>query len=171
MQIPILGFDIPFGADNGTWAEAGQYCVWTQRYAHDAELPRVTELAGGEVREAPGDTTSFRLIPAGMAHRIAPLFGYWRISDADTLFFRSLQDADVRCAVVVSVGATTYANEQWLRTCPRCHAELARASFDAKRLGFPAFLQFAAERERAFDADAALRTCASCGCVHSPSGA
>jgi len=163
---PILGFDIPFGADDDAWAEANQYCVWTQRFPAAAPALHVIERIDGTVKDAPPAPQALRLIPAGMQHRIAHLFGFWRESDADTLFFRSEQGADIRYAMVVSVGAVAYKIEQLFWTCPACQGELARFFFEAGRYGLPAFWNFALERSREFNLEDAARTCDQCGTIH-----
>ena len=165
MSLPVMGFDIPFGADDDAWTVANQYGIWTKRFWPTAGK-RLVERPDGAVNEAPETPQAMRLIPAGMPHRIANLFGFWRQSDADTLFFRSEQDEDTRYALVVSIGAVNYKNEQLFWTCPGCRTELARCSFEAKRFGLPAFWEFAAERTREFNADEAARTCKGCGTVH-----
>lgn len=166
MSLPVMGFDIPFGADDDSWTVANQYGLWTKRFEPSAEKLRVVERIDGVVNDAPAAPQTMRLIPAGMQHRIAHLFGFWRASDADTLFFRSEQDDGTRYALVVSIGALNYKHEQMLWTCPDCQAELARFSFEAKRYGLPAFWEFAEERTREFNGDAAARTCKACGAVH-----
>ena len=127
MSLPVMGFDIPFGADDDSWTVANQYGLWTKRFEPSAEKLRVVERIDGVVNDAPAAPQTMRLIPAGMQHRIAHLFGFWRASDADTLFFRSEQDDGTRYALVVSIGALNYKHEQMLWTCPDCQAELARS--------------------------------------------
>lgn len=163
---PVSGFDIPFGADDDAWNMANQYGVWSRRYSPAAPMLRVIERVDGRVKDTPISSQTLRMIPAGMQHRVAHLFGFWRVSDADTLFFRSEQGEDVRYALVVSVGADTYRTEQIAWSCPKCETELAQYSFESKRFGLPAFWQFALERVREFNADDKLRTCKACGAVH-----
>ena len=166
MSQPLMGFDIPFGADSEAWTIANQYGVWTQRFSAADPVLHVVERVDGAINDAPAAPQALRLIPAGMQHHIAHLFDFWRASDADTLYFRSEQGADVRYALVVSIGAVNYKHEQMLWTCPSCQSELSRFSFEAKRYGLPAFWEFAVERSREFNADDAVRTCKACGTVH-----
>jgi hypothetical protein len=56
-----------------------------------------------------------------------------------------------------------------LWVCPKCATPMARSAFDTARRGFEAFLPFALDRVRSFNADPAMRTCHSCGAVHPPS--
>ena len=32
MSLPVMGFDIPFGADDDAWTVANQYGIWTKRF-------------------------------------------------------------------------------------------------------------------------------------------
>jgi hypothetical protein len=163
---PVLGFDIPFGADDGTWTDANQYSIWTQRFPVSAPVLHVVERIDGAVNDVQGAPQALRLIPARMQHRIDHLFGFWRESDADTLFFRSEQGADVRYALVVSVGAVSFKNESLFWTCPSCQTELTRQDFETRRYGMAAFWEFALERVREFNATETLRSCKKCGTVH-----
>jgi hypothetical protein len=166
MSQPLSGFDIPFGGDDEAWTQANQYGVWTQRFPVATPVLHVIERIEGAVSEAPGAPQALRLIPAAMPHRIAHLFGFWRESDADTLFFRSEQGGDVRYALVVSVGAVTYKSERLFWTCPSCQSELARFDYESRRFGLPEFWRFALERVREFNGDNAARKCPTCGTVH-----
>lgn len=165
----ILGIDIPFGADDDAWVQANLYWVWTKRFPIADPPLRPVELIDGRINETGEASQILRLIPAGMAHRIDGLFGFWHTSDADTLFFRSEQGDDVRYALVVSAGSPDFKTDELFWTCPGCGNELTRATFDSRRHGYGAFWEFALERTRAFNADAAVRTCSACGAIHSGS--
>jgi hypothetical protein len=106
------------------------------------------------------------VIPAGRPHRLAHLFGFWRVSDGDTFVLLAQEEGLTRYGFVASTSAPSYARERLRFSCPNCRRLLKALAFDARRLGFERYWDEALAEARAFSADLAVRRCPQCGAVH-----
>lgn len=162
--LPVLGYDVPLEGPNG-WHEVNRYLLWTGHFPLDAPPVAMQEFVEGKIVTLPVKRRSFSLIPAGTPHRLTHLFGFWRVSDADMLVLRAeLPEATYLCLYVSSGPEHGHDRVQWY--CANCSSVLAPLDVDVKRFGARAFWEERSlEHVRAFNADAALRTCPH-GCLH-----
>jgi len=161
---PILGYDFPLDGPNG-WHEAHRYLIWTGHFPPGAPATALQERTAGVTTTFPVKPRSLSLVAAGTPHRLTHLFGFWRISDCDMLVVRAeLPEATYLCLYISS--GPRHRTDRVVWYCPQCGTELAPWSHDVQRFGAGAFWDRSLEAVRAFNAAAALRTCAHCGAVH-----
>jgi hypothetical protein len=162
---PVLGYDVQLDGPNG-WYEANRYLIWSGRWAPDAPSVALAErLESGPVT-LPLRKRSLSLVPANTPHRLTHLFGFWRTSDADLLVFRMEMPAANHVCLYISSGPE-HAADRLYWYCERCGKVLKQWDHDVQRFGARAFWDRALEQIRAFNADAAARTCSTCGTTHS----
>jgi hypothetical protein len=166
MEKPVLSYDVEMGGDR--WVDAGGYCLWT-RTLGAGHLPLLLWKMSDGIA-APLPTTEYVLhnIRAGLPHRLAHAFGFWRISEGDTIFLKSTEKPDTHYTLALTTGAPQYRGDTIAWFCPKCGRELASNGFETRRYGVGAFWDWALERAREFNAAEALRTCGTCGALHSP---
>lgn len=161
---PILGSDFPLEGPNG-WHQANRYLLWRGHFAPDAPPVALQERLAGRTETLPLRKRSLSLVPAGTPHRLTHLAGFWRTSDADLLVLRAELPEAIYVSLYVSSGPLHHTDRLfWL--CPKCGAELAPWVHDVERHGALAFWQHLIEPVRAFNAEAAARTCPACGELH-----
>jgi rubredoxin len=162
---PDLSHKVVVG-EGGGWHEASRYQIWTR--AFDVAQPELTmvEIRPEGLIAIPGRSRLFHVAPAGIPHHIKHLYGFYRISESDTMFIRIENDASIAYTLIVGMHSPDYKNDAYAWFCPNCGAELQRVNFQTKRYGMTAFWDAATERARAFNADVAARTCKACGHVH-----
>lgn len=163
-EAPVLGYDFPLEGPDG-WHEANRYLLWNGHFAPDAPATAIQERIEGATETLPIRARSLSLIPARTPHRLAHLFGFWRVSDADLIVLRAeLPEATYVCFYVSS--GPQHHTDRLLWYCAACGAELAPGDFNVRRLGARAFWEdYALARVRAFNGDVSLRKC-TCGSVH-----
>ena len=160
----ILSYDIPMSGDR--WQDAGGYSLWT-RTTGPGDLPlQLWKMS--EAGAAPFSAGDYALhnVRGGLPHRLAHGFGFWRISDGDTIFLKTTEGERTNYTFVVTIGAPHYQRDAIAWFCPACHAELTRAAFETRRYGVPKLWEWALEQVRGFNADPQRRTCSACGTVH-----
>lgn len=161
---PVLGSDFPLDGPSG-WHQANRYLLWTGHFALDAPPVALQERIGGRTETLPLRKRSLSLVPAGTPHRLTHFTGFWRTSDADFLVLRAELPEAVYVSLYVSSGPLHRADRMfWV--CAACGTELAPWTHDVELHGALAFWQRLREPVRAFNADAAARTCPGCGVVH-----
>ncbi len=168
MTVPTLSFNVAMGGENAAWQQVGDYALWTMhRPAHLVPLRVLTLQSGGTV-ELPSESHALNNIPAGTPHRIAPLFGFWRISGGDTDLFKVSEPERTAYSILINTGHRAYRNDIIAWFCSACLKPLAESSFDVRRFGLAAFWDHAAAKVAEFNASPALRTCNGCGQEHPP---
>jgi hypothetical protein len=167
---PELSFVRSMKEPFGRWERKGDYAIWTG--SRQADEPRVLLLElhdKGVVPIVKSDSTPLmHRIPGGVPHHIAHLFGFWHVADVDSVWLQAKQGDVEYYSLMLGGAAGRPAKDSCLWICPKCATLLVRHDFDTARNGFEAFLRFSLDKVRAFNRDAAERTCRSCGAVHPP---
>ncbi len=166
---PELSFDIDVTASDGTWIRRGNHAIWRGSRAAGATPYLLHEWTERGVRPFPlrDDKPVLHRVPAGTPYHIARLFGFWVVNDVDAMLLTAKRD-DTTYHMLVVGGLTEGLREAaCLFVCPKCAARFGEEKF-AFRGDYEGFIAFASKRVRAFNADAALRTCPRCGHVHPP---
>ena len=165
---PILHYR--FALDNpdtpiGTWAACGDHHIWHARFAPDHPPLETWEMHKAGIVRLPLKDHTLNMIPAGTPYHIEHLFGFWRVSAADTIWLRSMQtDAAYHVMLIGGVNGPNVAEETvWY--CPGCGRDMVRHKHD--RGGAPeAYWKTQLGHVRTFNGDVLARTCMSCGAVH-----
>lgn len=167
---PELSFVRMMTEPFGRWERKGDYAIWTGSRRSDEAKYTLLELHDGGVVPIvkPGASPLLHRIPAGVPHHVAHLYGFWHAADVDAVWLRAKQGEVEYYSLMLGGAAGRPATDSCLWICPKCAALLVRHEFDTARNGFDAFLGFALEKVRAFNRDAAQRTCRNCGAVHPP---
>jgi hypothetical protein len=161
-RIPLVGAEAPVRA----WQEASRNQIWSARHpAGAASLAVVEVLPEGRVR-LPERDRMFHIIPTGRPHRIEHAFGFWRTCGADALYVKTPYEAGVAYMLVISTAAESYQSDTLSWACLGCGHELSTLEIPTRRLHLRGLLERSLAAVRAFNADAAARTCAACGAVH-----
>lgn len=165
---PPLGFDAPLGGD-GRWTHAGGYSLWGLT-VHESDPPlELWERRDGAAAALPAAAYILHNVGAGTPHRLAHAFGFWRISDGDTIFLKTTDGARAHYALALTMGAPDYRLDRVAWYCLQCGGDLeAAAAFETRRYGLDAFWNWSLERARGFNADPALRRCTRCDVTHPP---
>lgn len=168
MDEPVLHLSFPLRrpeAAFGRWAAAGDHHIWHARFAPDHPPLEVWEWHNAGILRLPVTDHALNMIAAGTPYHIEHLFGFWRISAADTNWVRSVQQDGVYHVMLVGGLNGASVAEQTLWFCPGCGSELLRHRL--ARGGDPdGYWRAQLELVRAFNADAARRTCKKCMTVH-----
>jgi hypothetical protein len=165
---PELSFVRSMADTEGKWELHGEYSIWSgapkpgeRPYLlhewHDHGVLRIPRAAARPV---------LHRIAAGTPFEVAHLFGFWMTVDVDTAWVDHSGPDGQRCALMVGGAKGKPGEAACLWVCPKCAAFLARADFVVPHQRLERFLAFAQDRVRAFNADAALRACPSCGAAH-----
>lgn len=168
-EAPIQNFRIPIaGADPGhsTWHTANQNFVWSGRQSADSPAFDVVERLPEGIVRLPERNRVFHVIPAGRPFRVEHAFGFWRTCGADTLYIRSAFEDGFVATMIVSTANRTYRSDRLVWACRACGHELRSLDVPTRRVHLAGLLERALAAVRAFNADAAARTCPSCGDVH-----
>ncbi len=160
---------LPESAGLGEWRATSDYQVWTQCVPLTGPQLVLWETRGRGVVRIPDLDTILHAIPAGVAHHVEGLFGYWRVSQSDILWMRARRDPWVHHAMILG-GDRANASQIdvicWI--CPQCATHFGHREIEFRRKS-PG--TFAASEEAAiasFNTAEAARTCPSCGKLHPP---
>lgn len=161
-RIPIAGADAPAAA----WQEASRNHVWSARTAAGEPALEILERVDGEFVRLPPRERLFHVIPAGRPYRIAHATGFWRTCGADSTYIGSAYEGGYAHLMLVGLHYASYTSDtlQWL--CPQCGTELQALEVPTRRIRLAGLIERTLAAVRAFNADAAARTCKSCGTVH-----
>lgn len=166
---PTLSFDVDVTAGDGTWVRRGHHAIWSGR-REPGDPPYVLhEWTERGVRPFArrDDNAHLHRVPAGTPYQIARLFGFWIVNDVDAMLL-SAKRGETDYHMLVVGGLTEGLREAaCLFVCPECAARFGEARF-AMRGNYEDFIAFAQQRVRAFNADAAQRTCPKCRHIHPP---
>lgn len=162
---PRLDFDIRMGSGGG-WQCAGDYSIWTTTVT-DGEPPiRLLERRENGVIEHPDNAFYLYHLPAGVPHRLNPVFGFWRVSEADVDVMRARSPQGAYYTLLVNTASSAYARDRILWFCRECGTTLSDISFETRRYGVAAYFAAATEHVRTFNSG--TRACPHCGAVHLP---
>lgn len=171
MDPPILHHDIPLKpADGpfGRWLATVDYIVWSGCFSASQPPLTVWELHDGGALRIPEQDDLMHIVRGGTPHHIEHLFGYWRICDADVIYFRTRQGAETYYLLVTGGRPGSYARDSLLWVCPKCAAPFNRHDFETGMARWKRFWDAELGLVRAFNGDETLRTCPECGHVHPP---
>jgi hypothetical protein len=163
-RIPLVGPEAPQRA----WQEASRNYIWSARHPRNASPHGIVELLPEGVVRLPERGRMFHVIPAGRAFRIEHGFGFWRTCGADALYIATDYDDGAAYMMVISTAPESYRADTLHWACPGCGETLHSVEIPTRRLHLAGLTERALEAVRAFNADAALRTCAKCATVHPP---
>jgi hypothetical protein len=168
LDAPVLSFVRSMTETGGRWELRGEYAIWCGRRDSGTGPWLLHEKRDNGVLALPRDSPRPLLhrIAAGTAFEVAHLFGFWIITDVDTVWVDAV-GGDGQCSALIVGGSKDKPGEAscaWV--CPKCGALFAVSSFAIPRQRFERFIDYAQDRVRAFNADAARRTCPQCGNVH-----
>ncbi len=168
MEEPVLSLNFALRAPDmpfGRWAASGDHHIWHARFPLDHPPLEVWEWRDAGIVRLPIADNALNMIPAGTPYHIEHLFGFWRLSAADTNWVRSVQEDGVYHVMLIGGldGADVAEETVWF--CPGCGGALVRHRH-AKGGDPESYWRTQLDHVRAFNADAASRTCTSCGTVH-----
>jgi hypothetical protein len=161
-RIPLIGSEAPKRA----WQEASRNYIWSARHPAGAVRLGIVELLPEGVVRLPERERVFHVVPAGRPHRIEHAFGFWRTCGADALYVASNYEAGVVYMMVISTAPTTYQVDTLHWTCLGCGGALQSVEIPTRRVHLRGLTERSLAAVRAFNADPAGRTCASCGALH-----
>lgn len=167
--LPVLDESVPMAeADpNGQWTKAGDNYVWSRFVPAGGPELELFELIEGRVAKVPVVLRALHAIPTGRPYRLAHVYGFWRVSGADTMFVRSPAPGGAAYMLITGTSYRTYTEDRVFWMCPHCGRELTGVTVP-KSKGLNGLLTGTATAVRAFNADPGARTCAACGTVHPP---
>lgn len=171
MDPPILHYDIPLkpaDGPHGRWLATVDYIVWSGCFPAPHPPLTVWELHDGGALRIPEQDDLMHIIRGGTPHHIEHLFGYWRICDADVIYFRTRQGTETYYLLVTGGRPGSYARDSLLWVCPKCAARFNRHDFETGMARWKRFWDAELGLVRAFNGDEALRTCPECGHAHPP---
>lgn len=166
MEKPILSYDVEMGGDR--WVDAGGYSLWTRTLGAGHAPLLLWKRSDGETAPLPATEYVLHNVRAGLPHRLAHAFGFWRISEGDAIFLKTTEDADTHYTLALTTGAPHYRADRIAWYCPACGTPLASGDFETRRFGVTAFWDWALERAREFNASRERRACDACGALHPP---
>lgn len=166
MNKPILSYDTPMGHGDGTWKHAGGYSIWTTTAGATEPSLDLWELRAGQADKLPPVPYVLHNIGAGTPHRLAHVFGFWRISEGDAIFLKATEGSNIHHTLAVTTGDPNYRRDRIAWFCRACNLILHEVTFATRRFGLDALWSWALAEARAFNSSVGVRTCASCGTLH-----
>lgn len=168
-RMPVLDDGAPMAeaGPNGQWKKAGENYVWSRCVPPGGpELDLFERFDEGVVR-VPVVERAVHVIPTGRPYRLAHVYGFWRMTGADTMYVRSPAPGGAAYMLLTGTSYDTYTEDRVFWACPKCGRELSGVAIP-KRMGLGGLLAQTAKAVRVFNADAAARTCPGCGTLHPP---
>jgi hypothetical protein len=167
---PELSFDLDVTDSDGKWMRRGNHAIWAGS-RKPGEAPYVLHEwseRGVHPFSVKDDKPVFHRVPGGTPYHISHLFGFWVVNDVDAMLLTARRGGDTYYMLTVGGRSDGASEAACLFVCPKCAARFGEAKFAELRSGYDRFMDFALQRVRAFNADAAQRTCPKCGAVHPP---
>lgn len=161
-DIPLKGLPEHYGA----WHETTDYFCWSGRFDIGDEPLGLWEKVDGGVIKIPNKPVMLHIIPAGRAHHIDHLFGYWHLCEADKFFVRKMHGNEVFYALVVGGMKTAYRRDTIAWLCPSCGTELESHTLDTGARRWSKFLDEQLRLVRQFNEQDERRHCQKCGTNH-----
>jgi hypothetical protein len=158
-------FAMEEAAGEGGWHQANNYNLWVGRQSVADPAYRLIERRHDTLLSLPLRPRLMHTVPAGTAFRIAHLFGAWRISDADLIYLRIVQEDTVYHTLLTAMRRDVR-EDRLLWICPNCQAEMVNEVYDARHGGLAGFWPFLLSRARRFNASREERVCRACGTEH-----
>jgi hypothetical protein len=158
----------PQAASLGKWQRTFDYDVWTHCHTADVDPFTLWERVPGGVIRIPRLDTVMHVIKAGTAHHIEGLFGYWRTSGSDIVWFRVVRDGLVHEAMVLGGCPGAYENDSISWICPGCAKEFGAVTIDTGRKRLHRFWAEEPEIVEKFNSSEQARTCPDCARIHPP---
>nr|ART40448.1 K791 [uncultured bacterium] len=167
---PELSFVKRMSETDSRWQRHGDYAIWTGNRRLDEPGYVLHEWSEKGVVPIPHRRPSpvLHRIAGGTPYHVSHLFGFWITHDVDAVWLETVKDGASYYALMVGGTSGKPAKTDSSFVCPKCAASFGRETFDTARQGYEQFLTHARERVRAFNGDAALRTCPKCKAVHPP---
>lgn len=162
----VLSYDVPLGGDGDAWTHSGDYSIWTRGFGPQHAALTLFQHRDGREVVTPDKAYALHNVAAGIPHRIAGLFGFWRTSDGDTVFLKTTTAQGTSYALIVNTGSQAYHSDRVSWICRRCEHPLDVAVFPTRRFGVAAFWDEAGRLVKAFNADSGRRTCGRCTTEH-----
>jgi hypothetical protein len=166
---PTLYYDIPLKGlpgNYGEWQETADYFCWSGRFGAGDEPLGLWEKVEGGVVKIPDKPVMLHIIPAGRAHHIDHLFGYWHQCEADKFLVRKVHGDEVFYAIVVGGMKTAYRHDTIAWFCPNCGTELESHTLETGGRRWQKFLDEQLRLVRQFNEQDERRQCRKCSTVH-----
>jgi hypothetical protein len=172
---PILSWNFQLADEAGhaapgcePWQSVGQHEVWMGRYPAGQPTLRVQEMHGNRVAEFGKAGAYMHRIPAGTPYRIAHLFGFWHVSDAD-LTWLQFERPELTLYVALAGGETGLMGDHAIAWyCAQCGEQIARQELPGAGGTGDLLTEGSRAAIAAFNADAERRRCPACGWEHPP---
>ncbi|MGC4028114.1 MAG: hypothetical protein QM696_04480 [Steroidobacteraceae bacterium] len=153
----------------GQWRVSDDYQIWTDRRPVGQGELTLWEQHGRGVVRVPDNKTLMHVISAGTSYHVANLFGYWRRSAADTIWFRIQREGIVHHVILMGGDRTTPTLRDTLHwICPACATSFGEVEVVSQRRNPSSFQEAECAAVNAFNASDANRKCPGCGEVHPP---
>ncbi len=150
------------------WRMMGDYAIWSG-HRTNKESPHVLhELIGKKVLRVPGASGRAILHPVkgGVWFEIRHLFGFWMMSDVDTIWLDA-PGADAHYYTLCVGGAESRPGKiSFAWVCPNCGELFNTRSFAADGGRFESCLEASEALVNEFNSSQSLRTCPACGNIH-----
>lgn len=148
----------------GEWHEAGHYWLWNASFPPEQGTGAVLQNRPEGIVQFNPQRYGLHHIPAGIAHQMSHVFGYWFSADADRLWICA-PGKDRVYRALISGGMTGVHREgtfSWF--CPQCAERLHSRQYPFS--GLTSFRLAEKEVIQAFNRERSLRVCRKCGFEH-----
>lgn len=150
------------------WRMMGDYAIWSGHRSNQTSPHVLYELIGKKVLRVPASSSRAILHPikAGVWFEVRHLFGFWMMSDVDTIWLDA-PGADAHYYTLCVGGAESRPGQisfGWV--CPDCGELFNTKSFAADGGRFESCLEASETLVTEFNASQTLRTCPACASVH-----
>lgn len=151
----------------GKWDEAFDYRIWSARLPLDAPQFELYEMTPEGILSIPQHGPRvLHLIRAGVPHHVAPLFGYWAVSDTDRIWLRAEWEGQASYTIIMGGTPSAYRCDAVRWYCPQCAAVLHEMTYETAQRGWPGFWDEEVKAVQQFNANTTLRTCQACASLH-----
>jgi RNase P subunit RPR2 len=165
--LPVLDAEVPLAnADpRGQWTRAGANYVWSRFLPAGGITLELFERISATVVRVPVVDRVVHIIPTGRPYRLDHVYGFWRATEADTMYLRTPAPGGNAYMLITGTSYSTYTKDRIFWICAKCGLELRSATIP-KKSGLDGLRKKTASAVRAFNSDPASRTCSDCGTVH-----
>ncbi len=166
---PVLRYLFPVKPDASTlgkWQRTFDYDVWTHCSTDGNDPHTLWEKVEGGVVRIPKHESTLHVVKAGTPHHVAGLFGYWRTSDSDIIFFRVVREGVVHEAMVLGGCPSAYEQDSISWICPSCATEFGKVTVSTGRKNISRFWAEEVKAVARFNSAESQRTCPVCARVH-----
>jgi hypothetical protein len=165
--LPVLDDEVPLAeADpRGQWTRAGQNYVWSRFVPAGGVAIELFERVGATTMRVPVVERAVHVIPAGRPYRLAHVYGFWRATQADTVYLRTPAPGGDAYMLITGTSYVTYREDRIFWTCGKCERELRSVTIP-KSSGLGGLLDKSLAAVRAFNGEPAARACPACNTAH-----